>query len=107
MAANIYATSDTNADIVMQINWPYQTGYSTSFTEEDWTEGDDGYTFTLPASIHGAGLNFCADVWRLSDDGKYQTKKGYPTKGYTVTVSETGDVTIASAVAFAGKIVIR
>lgn len=91
-------------EIISQLGAAYTLTFNST---TDWTSAsDEDYSLTVSASTHGLGTDLCVDVWTLNGEN-YEKFYGYPSDGYTVTMSSGGDITITTGTPFAGKVVIK
>ena len=82
------------------------TSYYRNFVSGDWSGSNDEYTMSIPAATHGCGSTPLVQVLRLSGSA-YQVWEGYPSTGVKVSVAASGNITLSTATAFAGRVVVR
>lgn len=80
--------------------------YSRNFTSSDWTSSGSEYTMSVTAATHGCGATPLVQVLRLNGSA-YQATDGYPSAGFKISVAASGNVTLTTTAAFAGRVVIR
>lgn len=62
-------------------------------------------TVTITAATHGCGETPWVDVYILEGEN-YTKTQGYPTEGYKITITATGDVTVTFTASTSGRIII-
>ena len=62
-------------------------------------------SLSIPAAEHGCGETPWADIYFLSGSDYIKTYS-YPSEGYKVTISATGDITINFSASSTGRVVI-
>ena len=80
------------------IHVPRQTGtYRRFFEAADWIPEEEGFSITIPASVHARGIPSIIQVYRESDSG-------YTEVGLDKKIAKDGTVTITASEVFAGFI---
>ena len=80
------------------IHVPRQTGtYRRFFEAADWIPEKEGFSITIPASVHARGIPSIIQVYRESDSG-------YTEVGLDKKIAKDGTVTITASEVFAGFI---
>lgn len=99
--------NDSGTDAWIQINSP--PTYALVFNDTtDWTAVDAAtYAITVSAATHQRGPDATVSVLRQSTVG-YSIITGTPTDGYTLSIDNSGNITLAvsASARFAGRIVI-
>jgi hypothetical protein len=78
-------------------------GYTQTFTATDWSN----LTITITAATHGCGISPSVDIYYL-DSTLYKKAWGlYTTVDWNIEIDSSGNITLKTLTAFAGKIVVR
>ena len=89
---------DTYSEAILQYSQsPASSKFVQAFTVQT--------TVTITAATHGCGETPWVDVYILEGEN-YTKTQGYPTEGYKVTISATGDVTVTFTTSTSGRIII-